>query len=342
MKRLAIFALSTQIVLTISLGAQVTKTIDFGADYVKGVPGYKAALDHRTGNLILYRNDIPPTLPSVKMITEKGNTASITPLNDLPGARRLRIWAVAATKDEGVAMSVIAEYGEKGEKRQPLKTLIMIYSGNGKLKQLWDVYPYHHHQITIDDSGNIFALGTKNTSDTDYPLLVKYAPDGKVLGEYLHAKMFPMGGEVAESISPIGESRIFMDEGEVVLWLAPTSEIIRLSTSGKILSRYSLEKAFASLLAQGGGSTIRVSALDTSGSHNLFLQVQLLPAQHDNNSVTTATAEISDAGNKARFTSVPINFKEASRFVGVGPDGLAVYLECTASPLIVNVRQQPR
>ncbi len=95
----------------------------------------------------------------------------------------MTIWDIAQTHDGGVVFSAIAEYGLRNVKPVPAKGFLLTYNREGRLTKLWDVYPYEHHRIAIDDSGNVFGLGTKDTKNDNYLLLVKYSPNGRELGE---------------------------------------------------------------------------------------------------------------------------------------------------------------
>jgi hypothetical protein len=134
--------------------------------------------------------------------------------------RKLSVWDVAGTPEGGVVLSVIGKYSAEGVKPPVLKSLLLIYGKGGDLKSVWDVYPYHHH-VAVDAAGDVFALGTKDTKERDYPILVKYSQAGKLLGEYLPASQFALGDAVVESGSANGESQIFAVGSGLRVWQEP-------------------------------------------------------------------------------------------------------------------------
>jgi hypothetical protein len=235
----------------------------------------------------------------------------------------MTIWDVAGTPEGGVVLSAVAEYGPPKVKPVPVKSFLLTYSRDGRLTRLWDVYPYEHHHVAVDDSGNVFGLGTKDTASASYPLLVKYSPDGNVLGKFLPAQMFSLGDTVVGSGSANGETEMFVYGEGVFIWLGPSQEVLRLSTSGNMLSRNSLDKGLSLLAEQRESRKAKVVGIaETNGK--VIAQVQLFPKKKDEKA-TLAMMAFANDGSEA--SSIPVGPIRPARFLGATREGKMVFFE---------------
>jgi len=267
-----------------------------------GGTGYNMKWDYRAGELIYYRDITAASAPAVRILKVEEGTIPIYPLPDLPGAKARTIWDAAETPEGGVIFSAVAEYGPRNVRPVPVKSLLLTYSRDGRLTKLWDVYPYHHHHIAVDSHGDVYGLGTKDTPRTNYPLLVKYSSDGDVLGEFLPANLFSIGDKVVESGSPNGETEMFANADELFVWSAPTQEILRLSLSGELRARNSLDNALKSLAAQNGSDRAKIIEILPGADGRIIAQIQLRPPEGSSVEFKFAMAAFSADGTEARVT----------------------------------------
>jgi hypothetical protein len=303
-----------------------------------GGTGYMLKWDYRARELIFYRNITAVSAPAARILKADGSTIPIYPLADLPGAQALTIWDIAETPDGGVIFSAIAEYGPRNVRPIPAKSLLLTYSRDGRLTRLWDVYPYHHHHIAVDKYGHVFGLGTKDTPKTNAPLLVKYSPHGDVLGEFLRANLFSIGDRIVDSGSPYGETEIFANEDELFVWSAPTQEILRLSLSGELRARNSLDTALKSLAAQNNSNGAKILHVFPATDGEIVAQVQLLPPNGSSEPFKFALATFSNDGREVRITS-RVNVQTAPPLLGGTPEGKLVFLdEESPGRLVINKR----
>ena len=329
MKRFAILSVTIGLVVSASFAQQPVPDLSVDGP---ARSGYWAKWDFRSGSLIFYRDVDKPSSPAVRLVRADGSSTPFYPLRDLPGARAVVVWDVAQTPEGGVVLSAIAEYAERGTEPMPLKSLLMTYDREARLSKFWDVFPYHHHHIAVDGSGNVFALGVKESKRNDYPLLIKYSPDGKVSGEFLPANLFPVGDDVVESGSPNGESEMFINGRELVIWLAPVQELVRLSLEGRLLSRSSWEGPLQLLAMQSGSKRAKIEHASGLPNGDVVAQVSLWPAKGSKAPLQSAIAIFPRDGSEAYYLKPPRESHEYGRFLGGDPDGGLIFMERGAGP----------
>lgn len=294
--------------------------------------GYWAKWDFRAGELLYYRDIDVPSIPAVRIVRADGSTTPIYPLRDLPGASAVGIWDIAETPSGGVVISTIAEYAPRPTKQMPLKSLLLTYDRSGKLVKFWDIAPYHHHHLAVDGHGSVFALGTRNSTTSDFPLLIKYSPDGEEAGAFLPATFFPAGDTVVLSGSANGESEMFVDGEELVVWLAPIQELLRLSLDGELRARNSLENALNLLAIQSDSKRAKIVQISGLPNREIAAQVQLWPKDGSARTLALAIAGFSQDCSTAHFITPLMDSKHAGRFLGGAADGRLIFMERGTEP----------
>ena len=317
------FSILLQLFLSAGTAQEVPVVLSVGG---QNETGFLTKWDYAAQRAIFFRDTRVASVPAVQMVAQSGSMISIYPLLDLPGALSIGVWDVAQTPSGGVVFSAIAQYTAESSKPRVLKSLLMTYDRDGKLERIWDVYPYHHHHLAVAADGSVFALGTKDTKERGYPLLIKYSSAGRVLGEFLPASQFAVGDEVVESGSECGETEMFVAGDQLVLWLAPAEEILTISLSGGIRGRYPLHKVLANMATNNNAAKAKIIKMSPTQTAGTFLaQIQLWPAAGDATSkVRTVMAVLPTNGDGQLVTS---KSPEGGKFLGQTKSGKAVYLE---------------
>lgn len=185
----------------------------------------------------------------------------IAPLLDFPGAASCDIWDVTAARGGGSVVSVIVR-----EANLQVRYLLLTYDRGGILRELWDMFPYHLRRIAADSAGNIYGFGVRvdradRPRDSDYAVLMKYSPDGKLVKEFLFRSAFPLSVDVAGTDPTTGEHELFFANGLLNLYLASTKELLVFSESGILLQRQSWASLLRDVQAALGASRITVHSL---------------------------------------------------------------------------------
>jgi hypothetical protein len=308
------------------VAASQERAIDFGSDPM-GSTGYTVKWDSANDRLVLLRDVDVSAAPAARTLSWDGTEIATYPLKDLPEALSVTTWAAAAAPNGGMVLAIIANYGPAGAKRPVARSLLLTYDSRGELTKVWNVNPYHYHQLAVDQEGNVFGFGDRMdaASGLNYPLIVKYSPSGSVEAEFLPSGLFPSGDEVVSSGSSHGESQLFVRDQELFLWLAPSEELLRFSLNGSLKSRVFLHAALTSVAGGMGGSRTRVECLGISGAE-ILAQVQVWP-KAGVGGVTFGMVKISPDGSQANalgpFSDAPV----PGRFLGTTAAGKTVFLD---------------
>lgn len=298
--------------------------------------GYKSRWDSVQDRLIIYRGDVSvPSVPAVRLFAADGSSLPFYPLRDFPEARRMTIWSVAATPSGGVALAVIAEYGPRDVKPVPVKSLILTYDNLAKLRKVWEVKPYHHHQLAVDGVGNVFGLGNRGDVNSDYPLLIKYSPEGKILNQTLSSSLFPgVGDNVILSGSPKGESEMFVDRQTLYVWIAPTQELFRFSLAGELIGRASLAEALRGAAEQTGYDRPQVLWLGAR-SGKLVVQMRFWP-KDTTQPVKVGIITMNEAGAQAKLLAPLDDGPRPGYFLGLSRDEKLMFVELEGKTAVVR------
>jgi hypothetical protein len=312
--------------------------LDVKDDLRTGV-GYFQKWDPVQDTLVLYRDIDNLQASAVRLVRPDGTGSVIYPMRDFPEARRISVWDATAAPDGGAVLSVIVSYGEPGTPQPvPVRSVILTYDTRGSLTRLWDVRPYHHFRLAADGSGNIYALGARDSTNPAYPMLIKYSPTGEVLWQLLPANTYGSGDRVVTDPSPNGKNQMSIYNGELFIFLAEPFEVWRYSLDGSRLSRLSVKPALDHL-ASSTPSFMRVEVTRAAiQADRLLLQIQLWP-RDPHAKVKFAQVSMPSGGSEAQLLGSLSNSPSPGPLLGVTGAGEPIFLEqTTATTAVVRKR----
>jgi hypothetical protein len=319
------FAFQATAFLLLTVGTSYAQSREFRLDVDPEGEPFHEKWDSTRDRLILYRNSGIAALPAIRLVHEDNSVVSIYPLKSLPEAEFIYVWACAGTPDDGVVVSAIVRYSPENSKPMVLRSMLLTFDASGNLVKVWDVSPYHHHLLAVDDQGNVYAGGTQPSKDPNVPIFVKYSPSGEVLKEFLPAKSFPEGQEIVLSGSAMGEAEAFIKNGELYLWAARKTELLKFSLKGDLISRSSLKSALEKLKSDNGVQDASVRGIGTI-SDGILMQVVLWPRDKGAKAAFSMLKVPLDA-SQANMLSIPSVSPSPGHFLGTTSAGKMVFLE---------------
>jgi hypothetical protein len=288
--------------------------------------GYWVGWDGGVERLVLQRDVRDANSAAVKTVDQSGKVVGIYPVRDFPGSDHADVWAVTPGANGDVILAAIIGYGPASQAPTPVKSLVLTYDSAGTLRSVWDVSPYHHHLLAADAAGNVFALGDADTKDDDYPLLIKYSPQGEVLKEFLPAGSFAAkDGVIGDFSSDHGNSQMYIRGDRLYLYIAVTQEWMVFSLDGVILSRVSLAPAFTQIAVANNSGIARPLQFSTDSSGNILVFVTLQSA--DKTKPLMVTLARLDGNGAFKKNTTPGPAATQARFLGLRSSGAPVYVE---------------
>jgi hypothetical protein len=248
----------------------------------------------------------------------------VFPLRDFPGAKELNVWDVTAAPDEGVAITGVLLYGPKDG-----RLVTLIYGSQGQLLKLWDMKPYHQHMIAADRAGNVFGFGDRidmraGTGGPDFPLVVKYSPEGKILKGFLPQSTFDR--DVTDADPETGPNRLYTVQEEVVIFLAKPKEVFWFDSDGKELRRIALGSTINGIMKSHQGTTAEIMNITVTSDHEFLVQLKIYPASPTSENTVVILARISADGSSVTIeSSIPLA-QSIGFFKGFSPDGRLIFL----------------
>jgi len=300
----------------------------------KADSGYWIKWDSNHSRLLLFRDSSSPDLPSARIFRSSGTSVPVFILHDFPDAKFADVWAGAATPQGGIVLSVVLGFGNRPDLKiqsKPLpqvKALLLTYGEDGSLKKVWNVAPYKHQALAVDRAGNVFALGTRDAGPEGFPMLIKYSPDGKVLGEYFPSKMFANGDKVLDVSRVNGASGLFLRNRQLLVWVSSIREAFRLSLTGELQRKIAVGPALDRLALENGFAQATVAELALDDAGGLVIQARFWPSKTVPTGMMLGIVSLPSAENDAKLlTPLAAPSSNTQHFLGIGEDGRNIVLE---------------
>ncbi len=280
----------------------------------------------RVQNALIFFRDVDNAETPASRVYANGQLSQFTtfPLRDFPEAKQVTIWDAAAANDGGTVLSVVVDYGSNRT-----KLLILTYDSGGVLRKAWDVYPYHFHAIAVDRDGNVYGFGEQvNLRDKrDYPLLIKYSPDGRVEMEGLKAHSFlSLKDEVTSNGPASGEHQMFITNGELTLYAAPARELFTFDSSLNLRKRVSISRLLDEVAAESGSGTAHIASLGRLPTGDFLAQLRLFPKNPDTVIASTAMIQLSSDTSSWKRMKSRTRGDWPGVFLGINDAGKCAFL----------------
>jgi len=220
--------------------------------------------------LLAHRRSYDRSDPALAWADADGRRAGlISPLNDFPQADGFDIWAVAAGP-QSVLVAGVVQAGEE-VRREPPRHVILTYDLTGALRRKWVVNPWHYHQIAVDRSGNVYAMGHRIDSRRAKHLIRKYSPDGVVEREFLPSRLFANGADASITDSRTGLNQFWIDGDRLLVYMAQREELFQFDLDGRLERRTSLRQPLTRFAREHDGVRADVVKLAGDGQDGSLL-----------------------------------------------------------------------
>ena len=157
------------------------------------------------------------------------------------GLQRVYIESVTAGPDGSVLISAVLSMRD-----QEPKALILTYSDSGELLSRWEPTQQSPDLIRYaSDDDALFVLGDSDLPEdvVNYPLLVEYSRDGRILKKLIPASTIQDGGDSLSPSSTNGELALRVTKDRIYLYAPRNREVLICDRSGQVLTSRSISAA---------------------------------------------------------------------------------------------------
>jgi hypothetical protein len=161
-----------------------------------------------------------------------------------------------------------------------VREVVLTYDSTGQLLKTWDPAPQYVAALAYSkDDDALFVLGSRNVPKVpdapDYPLLVEYTRDGRVLREMVPASALNAPGDSFNENGEIGQPALRVTRNDIFFYAPTNREVVMLDRSGAILARRTLNDIVGRLSTEDGYHLAQTHAIDFSDDGDIVLELLL-------------------------------------------------------------------
>ena len=333
-------------ILLFSLLLSGTGTVFYSPEAVAQALNPTGLVDWDSTNQVLFFvNGHPDQRFPIRAYTDYNQRgADIDVLKDFPGAQAA-IWSVTAGPDGSTLIAVTLDFGNRN-----IRDVILTYDSSTRLLKTWDPAPQYIEAIayTKDDDA-VFVLGGLDLPPgpyaTNYPLLIEYNRDGRVLKAMAPASLL-RDRENSLNLSSQNGQPLLRITKERIYFYAPTNhEVVMCDRDGTVLAYRSFNESIEKISTEDGYHLVQTHQTDFAENGDLV--AALLLWNDENNTSMMEVVRLSMSTGEA------VSVHKASNsgrlwFVGMKDDqylylagGKDLYIQSSAAqePVPLNTKQ---
>jgi hypothetical protein len=168
--------------------------------------------------------------------------ADIDISKDFPGIQECYVDSLTAGPDGTTVIAALLNFGKNCDVRE----MILTYDSSGKLLTTWDPAPQYVEAIAYSkDDDAVFILGGRDLPDgpyaRNYPLLVEYSRDGRVLLKVMvPAGALKDGGDSFHQGGEVGQPALRVTKNQVYFYAPTNREVVITDRNGAVLAYRSI------------------------------------------------------------------------------------------------------
>jgi hypothetical protein len=145
------------------------------------------------------------------------------------------------------------------------------------LLKTWDPAPQYVAALAYSkDDDALFVLGSRDVPDApDYPLLVEYTRDGRVLREMVPASTLNAHGDSFNQNAEMGQPALRVTRNSIFFYAPTNREVVTLDRTGAVLARRTLNEIVGRLSTEDGYHLAQTHAIDFSDDGDIVLELLL-------------------------------------------------------------------
>ena len=199
--------------------------------------------------------------------------ADIDVFNDFPALQEYYGTSVTAGPNGTTFIATALNFGGHN-----VREVILTYGSMGQLLKTWDPAPQDVEALAYsEDDDALFVLGSRDVPNvpdaSDYPLLVEYTRDGRVLREMVPARSVNADGDFFNQNGEVGQPALRVTRKNIFFYAPANREVVMLDRTGAILARRTLNEIVRRLSTEDGYQLAQTHAIDFSDDGDIVLEL---------------------------------------------------------------------
>ena len=193
---------------------------------------------------------------------------------DFPGIQECYVDSLTAGPDGTTVIAALLNFG----KNRDIREMILTYDSSGELLKTWGPAPQYVEAIAYSkDDDAVFILGGRDLPDgpyaPNYPLLVEYGRDGRVLKTMVPAGALKDGGDSFRQGGEVGQPALRVTKNHVYFYAPTNREVVITDRNGAVLAYRSISDIIEKTGMEDGYHLVQIHALDFSDDGNVVVEL---------------------------------------------------------------------
>jgi hypothetical protein len=204
-------------------------------------------------NQVLFFGGGSPDLPIRGYTNARQRGADINIFKDFPGLQEFYGTSLTAGPEGTTLIATILNFGSHNIRR-----VVLTYDSSGQLLKTWDPAPQYAEVIAYSkDDDAIFVLGDRYVPDgpdaPDYPVLVEYSRDGRVLKNMIPASTLKDAGNSFIQSGETGQPALRVTKDHIYFCASANREAVMCDRNGVVLAYRSISDIVDKIISMEDG-----------------------------------------------------------------------------------------
>ncbi len=201
--------------------------------------------------------------------------ADINMFKDFPGLQQAIVDSVTAGPDNATLIAATLNFGGRD-----IRMSVLTYDSSAGLVKSWASAPQYAEAIAYSkDDDAIFVLGDRDVPNgsnvSDYPLVVEYSRDGRVLKGMVPVSTLKNSGNSFDQGGEIGQPALRITKDRIYLYAPRNREVVMCDRNGVVLAYRSISDIVEKISTEDGYHLNQIHQVDFSGDGNIVLELLL-------------------------------------------------------------------
>ena len=226
-------------------------------------------------NQVLFFDGGSPGSPIRGYIDTHQRGADINIFKDFPGLQEFYGTSLTAGPEGTTLFATILNFGGHNIRR-----VVLTYDSSGQLLKTWEPVPQYSEVIAYSkDDDAIFVLGDRYVRDgrdaPDYPLLVEYNRDGRVLKNMIPASTLKHAGDSFNQSGQTGEPALRVTKDHIYFYAPTNREAVMCDRNGVVLAYRSISDIVDKISTEDGYQLAQIHHVDFTDDGDIVLELLL-------------------------------------------------------------------